>query len=153
MKIENKQDYEKFLEYSNALSEVFPQLTIRTDESGNAIFYMGNALGGATEKVEELTDALEILANYKMVMGEGGELVLGAALDDAANTYKKAQKDKNEAEENNKSVDEKIAKEEAKIKGYEIKLGNIDDNLDKAERAYEIAVALSNGEAPVFDGA
>ena len=141
------EDYEKFLEYSNALSEVFPQLTIRTDESGNAIFYMGNALGGATEKVEELTDALETLANYRMVMGEGGELVLGAALDDAANTYKKAQKDKNEAEEKNKNIDEKIAEEKVKIKSYETKLGNIDDDLDKAERAYEIATALSNGAA------
>ena len=143
------EDYEKFLEYSNALSEVFPQLTTRTDESGNAIFYMGDALSGATEKVEELTEALEMLANYKMVMGEEGELVLGNALKETAETYQEAQETRDEATRESGNASIKLKNKQKELSDAKRKLDSelLDSELQKAQYEYDVVTALLNGAA------
>ena len=81
------EEYRQFLEYSNQLVEVFPELRQRTDENGNAIAYLGNESETTADKVQSLVDNLEDLANWSMTRGEQGSLVLQSALDEAKDNY------------------------------------------------------------------
>lgn len=91
------EEYEKFLDYSNQLVEAFPELRIRTDENGNAIADMGNEMETTSDKVKGLIDSLQTLADQRMVMGSDGEKVLQDTLDTAAQEYKDALSDLNNA--------------------------------------------------------
>ena len=91
------EEYEKFLDYSNQLVEAFPELRVRTDENGNAIADMGNEMETTSDKVNGLIDSLQTLADQRMVMGSDGEKVLQDTLDTAAQEYKDALSDLNNA--------------------------------------------------------
>lgn len=91
------EEYEKFLDYSNQLVEAFPELRVRTDENGNAIADMGNEMETTSDKVKGLIDSLQTLADQRMVMGSDGEKVLQDTLDTAAQEYKDALSDLNNA--------------------------------------------------------
>lgn len=91
------EEYEKFLDYSNQLVEAFPELRVRTDENGNAIADMGNEMETTSDKVKGLIDSLQTLADQRMVMGSDGERVLQDTLDTAAQEYKDALSDLNNA--------------------------------------------------------
>lgn len=91
------EEYEKFLDYSNQLVEAFPELRVRTDENGNAIADMGNEMETTSDKVKRLIDSLQTLADQRMVMGSDGERVLQDTLDTAAQEYKDALSDLNNA--------------------------------------------------------
>lgn len=91
------EEYEKFLDYSNQLVEAFPELRVRTDENGNAIADMGNEMETTSDKVKGLIDSLQTLADQRMVMGSDGEKVLQDTLDTAAQEYKDALLDLNNA--------------------------------------------------------
>lgn len=54
------EEYQKFLDSSNALAEAFPELVVRTDELGNKFVGpdgLSGKVGEVTEKVNELTEA------------------------------------------------------------------------------------------------
>ena len=91
------EEYEKFLDCSNQLVEAFPELRVRTDENGNAIADMGNEMETTSDKVKGLIDSLQTLADQRMVMGSDGEKVLQDTLDTAAQEYKDALSDLNNA--------------------------------------------------------
>lgn len=91
------EEYEKFLDYSNQLVEAFPELRVRTDENGNAIADMGNEMETTSDKVKGLIDSLQTLADQRMVMGSDGGKVLQDTLDTAAQEYKDALSDLNNA--------------------------------------------------------
>lgn len=91
------EEYEKFLDYSNQLVEAFPELRVRTDENGNAIADMGNEMETTSDKVKGLIDSLQTLADQRGVMGSDGEKVLQDTLDTAAQEYKDALSDLNNA--------------------------------------------------------
>ena len=97
------EEYEKFLDYSNQLVEAFPELRVRTDENGNAIADMGNEMETTSDKVKGLIDSLQTLADQRMVMGSDGERVLQDTLDTAAQEYKDAQTELNQARKDNGS--------------------------------------------------
>ena len=63
------EEYQSFLESSNALAEVFPELVVRTDELGNK-FVGPNGLSGqvgeVTEKINELTEASRKVADIEL---------------------------------------------------------------------------------------
>ena len=54
------EEYQKFLDSSNALAEAFPDLVVRTDELGNKLVGpdgLSGKVGEVTKKVDELTEA------------------------------------------------------------------------------------------------
>ena len=52
------EEYQSFLDKSNELAELFPELIVRTDEQGNKLIGLGNIVGSVSEKVAELNRQL-----------------------------------------------------------------------------------------------
>ena len=65
-----EEEYQKFLDTSNALAEAFPELVVRTDEAGNSFLGLNGKVGTITESVNELTDALQKQADISMLSEE-----------------------------------------------------------------------------------
>ena len=57
------EDYERFLELSNTLSETFPTLTKRVDDNGNAILDLGGNVDSIVGSLNNLIEAQQRLAN------------------------------------------------------------------------------------------
>lgn len=60
------EDYQSYLDISNQLSEIFPQLQINSDSAGNAVLNLGRSGKNAAEQLRELVDAQQQLANYNI---------------------------------------------------------------------------------------
>lgn len=84
------EEYSQFLEYSQQLVEVFPELYMCTDEQGNVIAKLGDEAESTAEKVANMTKQLKDYSNYKMVGGGIGSdaLVMEEAVKTAAKEYK-----------------------------------------------------------------
>lgn len=124
------EEYEKFLDYSNQLVEAFPELRVRTDENGNAIADMGNEMETTSDKVKRLIDSLQTLADQRMVMGSDGEKVLQDTLDTAAQEYKDALSDLNNARADkvNNYTD---------VTALQQQRDQVQEELDKAREEYD----------------
>ena len=63
------EEYQKFLDSSNALAEAFPELVVRTDELGNKFVGpdgLSGQVGEVTEKIDELTEASRKAADSEL---------------------------------------------------------------------------------------
>lgn len=65
------EEYQDFLNKSNELAELFPELIVRTDEEGNKLVGLGNIVGGVADEVANLNEELrhfsdEALLNDKV---------------------------------------------------------------------------------------
>lgn len=60
-------EYQSFLDKSNELAELFPELVVRTDEAGNKLVGIGNIVGGVTEKVADLNRELQHQSDEKLL--------------------------------------------------------------------------------------
>ena len=73
-------EYQEFLDASNALAEAFPELVVRTDEFGNKLVgpdgLSGN-IGKVTEKVDELTESARQAADVALFKKEDKALGIG----------------------------------------------------------------------------
>lgn len=86
------EEYKEFLDISNQLSEIFPQLTKGYDDNGNAILRLNGEVHTITESLKDLVDAQRMLAS---------EEILSKAEDifkDDAEKYKKAIKEREKFE-------------------------------------------------------
>lgn len=126
------EEYEKFLDYSNQLVEAFPELRVRTDENGNAIADMGNEMETTSDKVKGLIDSLQTLADQRMVMGSDGEKVLQDTLDTAAQEYKDALSDLNNARAD-------MANNYTDVTALQQQRDQAQEELDKAREDYNDA--------------
>ena len=63
----SNEDYERFLELSNKLSETFPGLTKRYDENGNAILDLSGNVDSIVGSLNNLIEAQQRLSNQEMV--------------------------------------------------------------------------------------
>lgn len=124
------EEYEKFLDYSNQLVEAFPELRVRTDENGNAIADMGNEMETTSDKVKRLIDSLQTLADQRMVMGSDGERVLQDTLDTAAQEYKDALSDLNNARADK-------ANNYTDVTALQQQRDQVQKELDKAREEYD----------------
>ena len=61
------EDYERFLELSNALSDTFPGLTKRYDENGNAILDLSGNVDSIIGSLNNLIETQQKLSNQEMV--------------------------------------------------------------------------------------
>ena len=59
-------DYDKFIEISNILNDVFPELTKRFDDNGNAILDLDGNVNTITDSLNELILTQERLSNQKI---------------------------------------------------------------------------------------
>lgn len=62
-----EEEYQNFLDASNALAEAFPQLVIRTDEAGNSIVGLDGKVQSVTEAVDEYTKSLKEAADAALL--------------------------------------------------------------------------------------
>lgn len=63
------EEYQKFLDSSNALAEAFPELVVRTDELGNKFVGpdgLSGQVGEVTQKIDELTEASRKAADSEL---------------------------------------------------------------------------------------
>ena len=63
------EEYQKFLDSSNALAEAFPELVVRTDELGNKFVGpdgLSGQVGEVTEKIDELTEVSRKAADSEL---------------------------------------------------------------------------------------
>ena len=61
------EDYEKFLDYSNQLAELYPELTKGYDDNGNAILDLTGNVDGITDSINKLVEAETQLANKQIL--------------------------------------------------------------------------------------
>ena len=61
------EEYQSFLDKSNELAELFPDLVVRTDEAGNKLIGLGNIVGGVAEEVANLNKELRHKADEKLL--------------------------------------------------------------------------------------
>lgn len=91
-------EYEQFIEYSNRLADVFPELVERVDENGNAILKMGNAADIASGKIKNMSDTVkdslkdaQNISDASLVQDDVFEDALKNAQKDYKDTLKKYQ--------------------------------------------------------------
>lgn len=69
------EEYDKFLELSNDIAEVFPELVVRTDEFGNKLVGpegIEGRVGKVTEAINDLTNSAEKAANVALFKNPDG---------------------------------------------------------------------------------
>ena len=112
-------EYQEFLDTSNSLAEIFPELVVRTDDMGNSLLGVDGKVGQITDSVNELTLALQKAYNQSLIDPN----FAGQSLEEAQKTYLDAQKKIDEA---NKEI-EKLKNE---ISGYNKTVsGNFESDL------------------------
>ena len=72
-------EYQEFLDTSNALAEVFPDLVVRTDEFGNKLLGANDKVGTITDSVNELTLAMQRSYNASLINKD----LMGSTLEEA----------------------------------------------------------------------
>ena len=84
-----EEEYQKFLDTSNALAEAFPELVVRTDEAGNSFLGLNGKVGTITDSVNELTDALQKQVDVSLLSEE----VFGETLNENKTTKEDLEKE------------------------------------------------------------
>ena len=64
-------EYQEFLDKSNALAELFPSLIVKTDEAGNKFVGLGGKVGGVSDEVIRLTDLAQKMADSALFKEDG----------------------------------------------------------------------------------
>ena len=60
-------EYQEFLDTSNALAEVFPNLVVRIDEAGNKFLGLNGRVTSVSDSIEQLTKQTQLLADDKLL--------------------------------------------------------------------------------------
>lgn len=90
------EEYQEFLNISNELASIFPELVTRTDDMGNKFVGVGNSVSTVTDKVNELVDALKQdvdVSIFKETEKWGGlikESVFGDLAQEASKDYEES---------------------------------------------------------------
>lgn len=137
------EDYEEFLNLNNQLAELFPSLTKKYDENGNAILGLGGSVESVTSKISALVEQQERLAKIEIhkslesyVNGDeenGGQL---KALEGLEKNVLNAEKELN-------GLDEKY---NAVIAGSKVNEDILDNQIDEAKDYYKNAFGLTDEE-------
>lgn len=120
------EDYERFLELSNALGNTFPTLTKRIDENGNAILDLDGNVDSIVGSLNDLIETQQRLANKEIADNFSG------VYDDYYNTLEKT----------NTKIEEQLEKQERLNKARDILLNssNFYANDSEAQKQYQDAL-------------
>ena len=80
-------EYQEFLDTSNALAEVFPDLVVRTDEFGNKLLGTNDKVGTITDSVNELTLAMQRSYNASLINKD----LMGSTLEETQKSIKESE--------------------------------------------------------------
>lgn len=83
-----EEEYQKWLDASNALAEVFPELTMYTDDQGNKIVGLNGKVTELTDTINEYIDAQQRAADQALLEPD----LLNANYEDAKEQYDEAKK-------------------------------------------------------------
>lgn len=83
-----EEEYQKWLEASNALAEVFPELTMYTDDQGNKIVGLNGKVTELTDTINEYIDAQQRATDQALLEPD----LLNANYEDAKEQYDEAKK-------------------------------------------------------------
>ena len=81
-------EYKEFLDTSNSLAEVFPELVVRTDEFGNRLLGANDKVGTITDSVNELTLAMQRSYNASLINKD----LMGSTLEETQKSIKESEK-------------------------------------------------------------
>ena len=120
------EDYERFLELSNALGNTFPTLTKRIDENGNAILDLDGNVDSIVGSLNNLIETQQRLANQEIADNFSG------VYDDYYNTLEKT----------NSKIEEQLEEQERLNKARDILLdsSNFYANDSEAQKQYQDAL-------------
>ena len=63
----SKDDYQEYLDISNKLADIAPDLVTGYDEQGNALLAIGSNAEGTSQKLQDTIDKQQTIANQKLV--------------------------------------------------------------------------------------
>ena len=63
----SKDDYQEYLDISNKLADIAPDLVTGYDEQGNALLVIGSNAEGTSKKLQDIIDNQQTIANQKLV--------------------------------------------------------------------------------------
>lgn len=81
-------EYKEFLDTSNSLADVFPELVVRTDEFGNRLLGANDKVGTITNSVNELTLAMQRSYNASLINKD----LMGSTLEETQKSIKESEK-------------------------------------------------------------
>lgn len=81
-------EYQEFLDTSNSLADVFPELVVRTDEFGNRLLGANDKVGTITDSVNELTLAMQRSYNASLINKD----LMGSTLEETQKSIKESEK-------------------------------------------------------------
>ena len=120
------EDYERFLELSNSLSDTFPTLSTRIDENGNAILDLDGNVNSIVGSLNNLIETQQRLANQEIA-------------DNLPNIYKDYY---NDLEKSNKKIEEQTKIQEKLNEARDVLLNssNFYSNDSEAQKQYQDAL-------------
>lgn len=149
----SNEDYEKFLDYSNQLVEVFPELLTYIDDEGNAIAYMGNAAESTTDKVKDLINALQMETDIKAINPDLWQSKIDEAFKEQKQLYKEINESENKINRLNNYTDinaeyleDSLWSESSKqylIEGYAS--GELAEYIKQYDEAFKRKYIVDNG--------
>lgn len=118
------EEYQKFLDSSNALAEAFPELVVRVDEFGNKLVGpagLNGKVGQVSDSINGMLDDMRKTADIKMFKGKSGETAFSNTFDEQYKIIKEARKGLNNKIIDNQyhGVDEAVERYPEKIKAQE----------------------------------
>lgn len=132
------EEYQKFLDSSNALAEAFPELVVRVDEFGNKLVGpdgLNGKVGQVSDSINGMLDDMRKTADIKMFKGKSGETAFSNTFDEQYKIIKEARKGLNNKIIDNQyhGVDEAVERYPEKIKAQEDLISSMkEDGIDTA---------------------
>ena len=134
-------EYKEFLDTSNSLAEVFPELVVRTDEFGNRLLGANDKVGTITDSVNELTLAMQRSYNASLINKD----LMGSTLEETQKSIKESEEKIQEYKNNIKEA-QSIA-----LSPKDIKITDINDLM--GNRLQDLSNALYlEGQAAINIG-
>ncbi len=122
------EEYQKFLDSSNALAEAFPELVVRVDEFGNKLVGpdgLDGKVGQVSDSLNNMLDDMRKTADIKMFKGKSGETAFSNTFDEQYKIIKEARRGLN-----NKLIDNQYLGVNEAVERYPEKIKQQEDLID-----------------------
>ena len=140
-------EYKEFLDTSNSLADVFPELVVRTDEFGNRLLGANDKVGTITDSVNELTLAMQRSYNASLINKD----LMGSALEEAQKSIEDSEKKIQEYKNNiQKALSVDLSSQDIKATNVYDLMGDQFENLSNA-LYQEGQVAINIGDEILVD--
>lgn len=140
-------EYQEFLDTSNALAEVFPDLVVRTDEFGNKLLGANDKVGTITDSVNELTLAMQRSYNASLVNKD----LMGSTLEEAQKSMEDSEEKIQEYKNNiQKALSVDLSSQDIKATNVYDLMGDQFENLSNS-LYQEGQIAINIGDENLVD--